>query len=87
MSRLFAEYQTAKRVTEREIARREHASVALELARVRERLAEINNQHDPIAKIIGCEQMGERDRIRAIAFYVVMGRAPAEWRDAFKGDK
>jgi hypothetical protein len=52
-----------------------YAGAKLELASIRERLAEIESQHDPIADLL-TKKMSERERLCAIAFYVVIGRFP-----------
>ena len=52
-----------------------YAGVALDNARVMERLAEIDSQHEPIASLLE-EKMSERERLYAIAFYVAVGRMP-----------
>jgi hypothetical protein len=52
-----------------------YASTALELARVKERLAELKSQHEPLAGLIE-KTMGERERLYASAFYAVVGRMP-----------
>lgn len=52
-----------------------HAGVALENAQMRARLAELKSQHEPLAALID-KPLGERERLYAAAFYVVMGRMP-----------
>ncbi|MEA3427896.1 MAG: hypothetical protein U9Q84_01475 [Thermodesulfobacteriota bacterium] len=52
-----------------------YASQKLENAQIKERLAEIKSQHEPIASLLE-EPMSERGRLYAIAFYVVVGRMP-----------
>ena len=51
------------------------ASVTLENARIRERLAEITEQHEPLHSFLG-KGMDGRDMLIASAFYVVVGRWP-----------
>ena len=65
------------RKTEKELAyqRYNYAGCALELAGIKERLAEIKSQHDPLATLL-TKAMSERDRLYAAAFYVVVGRFP-----------
>ena len=63
----------AERKTEQ--ARRDAAGTALELAWVRERLAQIQSQHEPLASLLA-ESRSERDRLYAAAFWVVIGRMP-----------
>jgi hypothetical protein len=50
-----------------------YATAALELATIRERLAEIASQHEPLATLISAA-CSERDRLCAAARYVVTGR-------------
>ena len=52
-----------------------YAGVALENAQIKERLAEIKSQHEPIAGLL-TQPLSERDRLYAVAFYVVVGRMP-----------
>jgi hypothetical protein len=47
----------------------------LENAQIKERLAEIKSQHEPLASLEN-EKMSERKRLYAAAFYVVVGRMP-----------
>ena len=54
-----------------------YASVALENAQIKERLAEIKSQHEPLASLLE-KPLSERDRLYAAAFYVVVGRKPRE---------
>lgn len=49
------------------------ADAALEMARIKERLAEIMSQHEPLASLLS-RPMSERDRLYAAAYYVVVGR-------------
>ena len=58
-------------------ARYSHASAALENAQIKERLAEIKSQHEPLASLAE-QPLSERDRLYAAAFYVVVGRLPNE---------
>ncbi len=71
----FSNYMNAR--TEKESAYNlyNYAGVKLELAQIKERLAEIESQHDPIADLL-TKKMSERERLCAIAFYVVIGRFP-----------
>lgn len=50
----------------------EAASAKLKLARIHERLAEIKSQHEPLASL----SEGDREKLYAAAFYVVIGRMP-----------
>ena len=56
-------------------ARYNHASAALDNAEIKERLAEIKSQHEPLASLAE-QPVSERDRLYAAAFYVVVGRLP-----------
>lgn len=79
----FGEYMKAQEVTRTARANRENASARLELANIRERLAEIRSQHDPVAKLLvelGIDySIGSDDYQKArkildrIATYVVCG--------------
>jgi hypothetical protein len=51
------------------------ASRGLELARIKRRLAELKDQHEPLdGKSDGCQRT--RELMYAAAFYVVVGRWP-----------
>jgi hypothetical protein len=52
----------------------------LENRQIKERLAEILSQADPLDKLISTV-MPERDRLYAAAFYVVVGRIPESTHD------
>ena len=52
-----------------------YAAANLENCQIKERLAEIGEQHEPLASLLGNE-MTERERLYAAAFYVVVGRMP-----------
>lgn len=51
------------------------ASARLELAQIRCRLAEIDSQNEPIASLLD-KKMSERERLYAMAHFVVVGRMP-----------
>lgn len=51
------------------------ASARLQLAQIRERLAEIKSQYQPINSLLE-KSMPERERMWAIAYFVVWGRLP-----------
>lgn len=51
------------------------AAARLTVAQIRERLAEIKSQHEPLAGLLA-KSLSERDRLYAAAFYVVVGRFP-----------
>ena len=69
----FAHYLETKTGSEAARYRNDWASVALDLAGIRQRLAEIKCQHEPLASLLDAK-MSERDRLYAAAFYVVVGR-------------
>jgi flagellar biosynthesis/type III secretory pathway protein FliH len=71
----FLKYQLAKAEEKAQRWHYEAAAALLENAGVRERLAEIRSQHEPLASLL-TEAMSERDRLYAAAFYVVLGRLP-----------
>jgi hypothetical protein len=52
-----------------------YASQKLENALIKERLAQIKSQAEPLDKLL-TEPMSERDRLYAAAYYVVVGRMP-----------
>lgn len=54
-----------------------YASANLNLSQIKERLAEIKSQHEPLAGLLE-KPMSERGRLYAAAFYVVVGRFPNE---------
>ncbi len=68
----FLQYQMAKAVKDTAYERRNYASAALDNASIKERLAEIRSQHEPLNTLIN-EPMGERERLYAAAYYVVTG--------------
>lgn len=72
----FLEYEKAQAERETAYQRYAYAAVALENARVHERLAEIKSQAEPLNGLLG-RAMSERDRLYAAAFYVVVGRMPS----------
>ncbi len=71
----FANYLRAQAEKKAAYNMYNYAGVALELAHIKERLAEIDSQHEPLTKLIA-EPLSERDRLYAAAFYVVVGRMP-----------
>ena len=71
----FLDYMLQQARKETAFARYNHASVALENAQIKERLAEIRSQHEPLASLSN-QPLSERDRLYAAAFYVVVGRLP-----------
>ena len=73
----FPEYMICRerRATARE--RHNYAGAALELASIKERLAEIGCQVEPLDGLMK-KAMSGRERLYAAAFYVVVGRLPGE---------
>jgi hypothetical protein len=71
----FAKYQTAKAEAKAAYELYNYAGIALELAQIKERLAEMASQHEPLAALRDAE-MSERDRLYAAAHYAVVGRLP-----------
>ena len=56
------------------------ASARLEIAQIRERLAELDSQHEPLNGVMDDIGAQDRDYIRrkiySMAYYVVVGRLP-----------
>ena len=73
----FAKYQTATAEAQAAYERYNYAGAALELARIKERLAEMASQHEPMASLRDAD-MTERDRLYAAAHYAVVGRLPTQ---------
>jgi hypothetical protein len=71
----FMQYQYTKAQTSEAYEKYNYASQLLENRQIRERLAEIKSQADPLEALIA-KPMSERDRLYAAAFYVVVGRLP-----------
>jgi hypothetical protein len=71
----FGNYINAQ--AERRIAyeRFNYAVVLLENARIKERLAEIKSQHEPLNGLLA-QSLSKRDMLYVAAFYVVIGRMP-----------
>ncbi len=57
-------------------ARAEAAAAQLELAQIRERLAKIKSQYEPLATLTQDGTLAVREKLYAAAFYVVVGRLP-----------
>lgn len=72
----FAEYRLKRAETREAVADWERACIKMKLARVKERLAEVDSQHEPFNSIINSTTMNEREKLYAAAFYVVRGRMP-----------
>jgi hypothetical protein len=75
MSNDFSGYMLAQAERKAAYERYNHAASALELASIKERLAEIKSQHEPLASLID-KKLSERDRLYAAAYLVVVGRLP-----------
>jgi len=73
----FGDYMWAQSRRQTAYERYNYASVALRLAQIKERLAEIKSQVEPLDTLLG-EALSERDRLYAAAHYVVVGRMPEE---------
>jgi len=73
----FSAYMLAKERKERRYAECDSAERGLQLAQIKERLAEIKSQHEPLSGLLG-KRMNERDRLYHSAYYVVVGRFPSE---------
>lgn len=71
----FANYTLAQEIKKAAYEQYNYASAHLENCQIRERLAEIGSQHEPLASLLG-KQMTERERLYVAAFYVVVGRMP-----------
>lgn len=67
-------YQHAKLEADRAYQRYNYASAALKLAQIQMRLAELHDQHEPLASRGGPAHV--RDKMYAAAFYAVVGRWP-----------
>ncbi len=57
-------------------ARLEAASAHLELAAIRERLAKLKSQYEPLATLEQAGDLALREKLYAAAFYAVVGRMP-----------
>lgn len=69
----FLQYMKAQADSRAAMAEYNAASRALELAKIRERLAQIKSQHEPLHSLLDA-RLSERDRLYEAAFYVVTGR-------------
>lgn len=80
----LSNYFRAQAETEAARQLRNYASAKLELCQIKERLAEIYSQHEPIASLCGPlegdfpPEKAMRTRLQGIANYVVIGRFPPE---------
>ena len=82
----FSAYMTAKAEAKVAYERYNYASAALDNARIKERLAEIRSQHEPLAALRD-GAMSERDRLYASAYYVVVGRMPNDQVEIQEGSE
>lgn len=71
----FQNYMLQQACKEAAFQQYNYAATKLENAQIRERLAEIKSQHEPLAGLL-TQALSERDRLYAAAFYVVVGRMP-----------
>ncbi len=74
----FGSYMLRTSERETAYARYNASSTGLELAQIKERLAEIDSQHEPLASLSVNGDKQERKRLYAAAHYVVSGRMPVE---------
>jgi len=72
----LAAYFAAQERARTAYERYNYAGAALELARIKERLAEIKSQHEPLASMNPEGNPLARWKQYAAAFYVVVGRMP-----------
>lgn len=74
----FGQFQQAK--AEEDAARQlyNYSGQKLENAGIRRRLAEAKSQAEPIASLVERTDLSERERLYALAFWVVVGRLPEE---------
>ncbi len=74
MTDSFSAYMLAQSEKRTAYERYNYASAALENAKIRERLAGLKSQAEPMASLL--QITSEQDRLYAAAFYVVIGRMP-----------
>lgn len=74
----FERYQAAKERKRTAYERYNYASLALEVAQIKERFAEIVSQHQPLAELNPGENLIAREKQIKAAFYVLYGRWPTE---------
>lgn len=72
----FTAFMMAQERSRTAYERYNYAGAALELARIKERLAEIRSQHEPLASMNPEGNSLARKKQYAAAFYVVFGRMP-----------
>ena len=68
-------YQLAQAERREAYERYNYAAKALEFAKIMERYRELSSQWEPINTIIG-STLDERDKLCAVAYYVLCGRLP-----------
>jgi hypothetical protein len=71
----FAHYMLQQARRETAYERFNYAGAALEIAQIKERLALIKSQHEPLSDLLK-QPMSERDRLYAAAYFVAIGRMP-----------
>jgi hypothetical protein len=76
----FMAYMLRQEERKRAYAEYNAASLGLELARIKERLAQIESQHEPLGALNSgaVDYDSARKKQLAVAFYVVVGRMPSE---------
>lgn len=75
MTHDLARYFAAQTERKRAYAAYNYAGADLKCAQIKERLAEIRSQHQPLADLCG-ENSLTREKMIAVAHYVVHGRFP-----------
>jgi hypothetical protein len=71
----FAHYMLEQSRRETAYERYNYAGASLENAQIKERLAQIKSQSDPLDDLLK-QRMSERERLYAAAYFVVVGRMP-----------
>jgi len=71
----FGNYMKAQAERRAAYERYNYAAEALKNAQIKERLAEIKSQNEPLAGLLS-QPLSERDRLYTAAYYVVVGRMP-----------
>lgn len=66
-------FQHAQAERREAVERHNYAGVALTLAQIRERLAEVRSQYEPVNTLLS-QHSTEKDKALAVARYVVTGR-------------
>lgn len=73
----FVHYLLAQANTRAARERYNYATQHLENAQIKERLAEITSQHEPLNELMGRKDLSERQKLVASAYYVVFGGIPS----------